>query len=168
MTPAPTTPESGNLPDAAQIQRVIAADLAVPSRLGYVVLLVTSATAAVLLGSLWITEPSLPARTHVAFGAMMGILLSWMALAVWVLTTRRVLLGRDRLVAARMALTFTATSAVATFAAAVWADLGQPAFIGALAQLPLCVLAAAVLVRARRRVEQLSTRKRELESQLSK
>lgn len=154
-------------PTIADIQHLAASELSLRHRLRYVVLLVASAVMLALLGSLWLTEPALPLRTHLAFGLMAGILLSWIAFTLWVLTTRRVLFGMDRLVASRMALAFSAVSVAFTLAAAHWSGFGRPGYIGALAQLPLCAIAAALLVRARRRVQVLSRRRQELETQLA-
>ncbi len=155
-------------PSITDIQRIAASELSTRPRMGYVVLLVVSATILALLMSLWLTEPALPLRTHVAFGLMAGILLSWVVFALWVLTRRRVLFGMDRLVASRMALGFSVASVAATLAVASVSNLGRQGYIGALAQIPLCAIAAAMLVRARRRVHLLSRRRQELETQLAR
>ena len=151
-------------PSIAEIQRIAAAELSTRPRVRYVLLLVVSATMLSLLASLWITEPALPLGTNVAFGLMAGILLSWVVFALWVLTRRRVLFGRDRLVASRMALGFSVASVIATLAIGSASSLGRQAYVGALAQLPLCAIAAAMLVRARRRVHVLLRRRQELET----
>ena len=78
-----------------------------PSRLGYVALLLAALTMTGVVGTLWATEPSLPLRVHVAFGVMVAIGSSWVVFALWVLTHRRILLARHQIVAGRMAVTFT-------------------------------------------------------------
>ena len=47
-------------------------------------------------------------RTHIAFGAIVGIGLAWTAFAWWVLANRRVMLANQSVIATRMALGFTA------------------------------------------------------------
>lgn len=165
-----TDPESSLVPalTVADIQRLAAQHLSLPSRIGHVLLLVVSLTMAAAIGSLWLTEPSLPVRTHVAFALIVTASLAWAGFAVWVLTERRVLFGLDRVIAARMALGFSLTCAVGMMAAGYWGGAGTPAYVGAALESPLCVVAAVLLVRARRRVEALSRRRRELEARLGK
>ena len=120
---------------------------------------------AVVVGSLWLTEPALPLRTHLAFGAMSAIGLSWLALASWTLATRRILFARDRVIAGRMAVTFTSVFAIGALAAVI--ATGSGAAVGALAT-GLVMLAAAVgvLRSAHRRFAALSKRRAELERAL--
>lgn len=112
----------------AAVRQLADAELSVPSRLGHVALLLAALGMTVVVVSLWMTEPALPVRTHVAFGVMTAIGLSWSAFATWVLTSRRVLFARQRIIAGRMAVTFAAvfascalTTAAATGAAAALA-----------------------------------------------
>ena len=98
-------------PSTLDVRRLLDRELSQASRLGYVALLLASLTMTVVVSSLWLTEPVLATRTQVAFALMIGIGLSWTAFAVWV-TTRRVLFGRDSVVAGRLAVTFTATFVV--------------------------------------------------------
>jgi hypothetical protein len=90
------------------MQKRLARELSLPARLGHTALLVVSASVAALIGSLWLTEPSLPLRTHIAFGAIVAIGLAWTAFAWWVLANRRVMLANQSVIATRMALGFTA------------------------------------------------------------
>jgi hypothetical protein len=167
MTMHDTPRPDRDTPSVSEIQRMAAAHLSTRARAGYVTLLLVSATMAVMLGSLWLTEPRLPLRTHVAFGLIVAVAISWTGFALWVLTRRRVLFGVDRLVAARMALLFSVVSAASLLAAAHWSAAGRMAFAAGLAEIPLCALAAALLVRAQRRVRALSRRKQEIEQQLA-
>ena len=150
----------------AEMQQLAAAQLSLRSRVGYTVLLVASLTMAVAVGSLWATEPSLPARTHAAFGVIVGMALAWSVFATWVLTRRRVLLGMDRVLAAKIGMGFSALSTVGMWSVGYWSGMGRPAYVGALVNGALCVVAAMLFVRARRRLEVLVRRRRELEDGL--
>jgi ABC-type antimicrobial peptide transport system permease subunit len=86
--------------------------------------------------------------------------------ATWVLSQRRVLLGTDRVLAAKIGLAFSAMTTTGMLSVADWAGMGRSAYVGALVNGALCVVAAILLVRARRRLEALSRRRRELERHL--
>jgi hypothetical protein len=150
----------------SDIQRLTAAQLSLPSRIGHTLLLAGSLTMAAAIGSLWATEPFLPARTHAAFGLIVSIALAWSVFAVWVLARRRVLFGRDRVVASGMGLGFTALCTAGMLAVGYWGGVGRSAYAAALVESLLGGVAAVLLVRARRRVAALSIRRRELERQL--
>ena len=154
-------------PSVAEIQRLAAAELSLPSRIGHVALLVVSVMMAATIGSLWATEPSLPPRTHLAFAIIVGAALAWAIFALWVLARRRLLFGADRVLAARMGLTFSAVGAVGMGALGYWGELGRGAYLGALVQAALCGVALILLVRARRHVAALARRRQEIEDQLS-
>lgn len=152
---------------AASAHALLSAELSTVARVGHVALLLVGAAMAVAVGSLWATEPSLPLRTHVAFGAMTLIGLAWAAYATWVLTTRRVLLGRHRVVAGWMAVTFTSVFAVSALFVA--AATGHTAGYGAAGLGGMMLGAAAwLLLRARRQVARLTARRAELERALGK
>src|SRR6266542_6921921 len=93
---------------AAAIQRLADVELSLRSRLGYVALLLAALMMTGVVGALWLTEPALPLRTQIGFALMVVIGLSWVAFALRVLTSRRMLLARHRIVAGRMAVAFTA------------------------------------------------------------
>lgn len=141
------------------MQARVARELALPSRLGYTALLVSALAMAGLTGSLWATEPSLPARTQAAFGASVVIGLAWAGFAAWVLARRRVLFANHRIYAARMA---TAFSGVFLTGAVLLRDrLG----VGAIATAAVMfVIACAALAGAHRRHARLVERRRSLES----
>ena len=148
-----------------RIQAMARANLSLSARMGYVGLLLVSAAMTTVVISLWITEPSLPVRTQLAFGVMSLIGASWCALALWVLRARRPLFARDRLIAGRMAVTFTSLFAAAGLVSAVM--LGSPAAYAAFASGVVMLAAAiAVFARARRRFAQLAARRQELERAL--
>jgi hypothetical protein len=141
------------------------AELSRPSRFRYVASLLAGVTMTVIVASLWLTEPALPTRTRVAFALMTVIGLSWTAFAVWILTTRRVLFGRDSVVAGRMAVTFTTTFVVGALALGYMRGGAAP-YAAAAMGLGLLAGAVALLVRARRRVARLMTRREALEREL--
>lgn len=162
MTPTDTSSLS-----AANLPGLLDAELSRPSRLGYVALLLVSAAMSVAVASLWLTEPALPLRTRVAFGVLTVIGLSWTAFAGWVLVTRRVLLGRDGVVAGWLAVTFT-TVFVAGAVIVGYSVGGKAPFAAAAVGVGLLGLAFALLVRAQRRVARLTGRRDALERELGK
>lgn len=149
------SPQQTSLQD---IRRLAGAELSLKARLGYVALLLVSAAMTVIVLSLWVTEPWLPARTHVAFGAMTLIGASWMLLSLWALSTRRVLFARDRVIAGGMAVSFTSLFLAGAVVAVVMAN--NAAAYGALITGSL-MLAAALRAwsSARRRFTELAARR---------
>lgn len=154
-------------PSVVEIQRLLASELSLPSRLGHTLLLVGTLSAAAGLGSLLATEPALPPRTQVAFLAGLGLTLSWSAFAVWVLVRRRVLFGSQRVVAARLAVACSALGTIGMLAAGCWTSAGTPAILAASVEAVFCAAAAVLLARARRRVRHLERRRRELEARMA-
>jgi len=148
-----------------KIQGLAGAELSLKARLGYVGLLLVSAALTTVVVALWLTELSLPVRAQLAFGAMSVIGTCWMALAVWALGARRPLFARDRVVAGRMAVTFSAVFAAGCVAATIVS--GGAASYGALAtSVAMLTTAIATLASARRRFAELVARRQELEAQL--
>jgi hypothetical protein len=151
----------------AMVQKLARGELSVKARLGYVVLLLVSSAMIVGLLSLWLTEAWLPLRTHLALGAMSLIGISWAALSVWALTTRRVLLARDRVIAGRMSVAFTCLFLVGTIVAVL--SSGKAAAFGAAAMgVVMFAIALRVLAGARRRFAELAARRAELERELAR
>jgi hypothetical protein len=134
-----------------------------PSRLGHTALLTASAIVAVVVTSLLLTEPALPARTQWAFLAIIVIAVAWMAYATWVLMRRRVLFGTQRVAAARLACLFT----IAGFAGsiAVRDQVGSGAVV---MMAVMMLLAGVVMVRARQHVRKLEALARELAGEVSR
>src|SRR5215213_4074303 len=99
-----------------QMQQLVATELSVGSRVGYVMLLLIAISATGIIGALWFTEPPLPGRTQFAFAVMILIGLSWTGFALWVLTRRHVLLAGHRVIATRMASGFTAVFVLGSLA----------------------------------------------------
>jgi hypothetical protein len=149
----------------ANIRNLASGELSLKARIGYVALLLASAPMTAVIASLWLTEPHLPARARVALGVMTLIGASWAALSLWALTTRRVLLARDRVIAGRMAVAFTgvfvagaATSCAVSMSAAAFASLATGVVMFA--------IALRIWSQARRRFTELHSRRAELERQL--
>jgi hypothetical protein len=148
------------------IRKLAQGEMSVKARLGYVALLLVSLAMTTGLVSLWATETGLPLRAQVAFGGMVLIALSWAAFSIWALTTRRVLLARDRVIAGRMSVAFTALFLAGAITAVVMS--GKAAAFGAAATgAVMFALALRVLSGARRRFAELSARRAELERDLT-
>jgi hypothetical protein len=149
----------------SRMQHMAATELSLPSRLGYVALLLTSLTMTCIVGALWLTEPALPMRAQLAFAVMIVIGLSWAVFAVWVLTQRRVLFARDGIVAGRMAVTFTAVFVIGALAVARGRSA---AYLAAMLGMVTLGAALAMLTRAHRRFARLTERREALERELGR
>ncbi len=146
----------------AHVQKLVKEETSMKRRIGYIALLLAAAAMTTVIVALWATEPVLPLRTHVAFGAMSAIGLSWIALALWVLTTRRMLFALDRVIAGRLAAAFTSVFTLG--ALAMWIATASAAAAGALGTGVVMLIAAlAALRNASRRFAALSARRAELE-----
>lgn len=156
------------LPPAAlvdDLRRVTASELSAAARMRYVGLLLAASAMTVIVTALLITEPSLPLRTTIAFSILAVIGLSWTGFATWVLTRKRILLGRHRIVAGRMAVAFSAVFCMGSLAVG-YTTSSRAAVASAAMGAVMLVVAAMMLMRARRRFEQLSRRRAELERQV--
>jgi hypothetical protein len=145
-----------------KIRKLSGGELSLEARLGYVALLLVAAAMTVVILSLWLTEPFLPARTQVAFGAMTLIGASWMVLSLWALSTRRVLYAKDRVIAGGMAVLFTTVFLAGAVALVVMAN-HRAAYGAAITGALMVALALRVWMGARRRFTMLSARRAELE-----
>jgi LPXTG-motif cell wall-anchored protein len=163
----PTHPRVQDASSRESVRRLLNAELSLASRLGHVGLGLSAAMMTAVVASLWMTEPSLPLRTQIGFGVMVGIGLSWVGFAVWVLTHRRPLLAGHRIVAGRMAVAFTSLFLLGAVVAGM-ATGGSAAY--AAAALGLAMLAAAVVVLRRAHVTTARLRERRvaLERELGK
>jgi hypothetical protein len=151
----------------AEMQRLIAGELSLPARLAYTALLLVALAMTAVVGSLWMTEPSLPVRTQAAFGVMTAIGAAWVGYAVWVLTRRRVLLAGHRIIAARMAVAFTTVFAAGALVLAIWGSVGGAAYGAAGTGVVMLAVAIGMLLSSRRRFEALMERRRVLELELA-
>jgi hypothetical protein len=115
---------------------------------------------AIVVGLLWATEPGLPPRTQVAFGAIVGVGLAWAGYGVWVLTRRLPLFALDRVVAAWMALAACGLTTVPIVLVAISRQRMEAVALTTVAV--LLALATVNLVRARAHRAALLRRRREL------
>jgi hypothetical protein len=150
---------------ANELRRLTVLELSGPARMRYVVVLLSASVMTVVVGALLITEPGLPERTSIALGVMAVIGLSWTGFSGWVLTYRRILLGRERVVAGRLSVVFSGAFVVG--AAVLAYSTHQPAALaaGGLGLL-MCGVALTIWVRARAAFKKLSARREALEHEL--
>lgn len=151
----------------AEMQRLLAGELSLRMRLGYTALLLVALAMTGVVGSLWLTEPALPLRTQAAFAMIIGIGLSWVVYAVWVLTHRRVLFAGHRIIAARMAIAFTTTFVAASLSLGFWGPAGRAAYGAAAFGAVMLAIAVVMLRTARRRFAELTRRRHALEHEVS-
>lgn len=147
------------MPATADVQRLLAGELARASKPGHIALLLAGLTGAGLSAALLLTETALPTRTRLAFLALTAIGLAWSAFAAWVLARRGTLLGAQRIVAGRMAVAFTTLFTIGTLALGGWA--------ATVVGVALMIAAVMLLMRARSQVAALARRRAELERELA-
>ena len=150
---------------AAALRPVVDGQLALPARIGHVALLLAASIVTTVIASLWMTEPALPLRTQLAFGAMVVIGLSWVGYALWALTYRHALLAHHHIIAGRLAVTFTGVFLAGATGAAVMTGAAA-AYAAAATGLVMVVCAVVVLVRAHRAFDRLVARRGTLEREL--
>jgi hypothetical protein len=103
---------ANHLPEPALVaglERLARTELSLGARLVHVALALVASAMTIVVVSLLLTEPALPLRTIVAFGLLGLIGVGWVAYSAWVLTARRVMLARQRVVAGRLAVVFCGT-----------------------------------------------------------
>lgn len=158
-----------HLPDpsiVATLERLARTELSLAARLGHVLLGLTASAMTVVVVSLLLTEPALPARTTVAFGLLATIGIGWVAYSGWVLTTKRVMLARQRVVAGRLAVAFTAVFTSGCVALALTHDAPAAWPAGAMGGV-LLVVALGVWRRARAAHAMLVVRRAALEREVA-
>lgn len=145
------------------VGRIADAELSPASRIAHGLLLAAALAMTVVIVSLWLTEPALSPRTSFAFAVLAAIGASWTGYAIWVLTQRRVLYARQRVVAGWLALAFTSIFTLGAFAIGIAAHIPAGFAAGGLG-LMLMAAAALLLLRARQRLAALTGRLAQLES----
>ena len=141
---------------------MLRAELSFKTRAAYLVGLLLTATFAIGLVSLWLTEPHLPARTHVAFGLLVIINAGWSAFCAWALAQRKVLYARQGVIAGRMAVLWSAVFVVGALAAGYASGRAGAGFLAALLGIVLLGGALVMLRRATARHQHLLQLKRSL------
>ncbi|MCC5034691.1 transmembrane transport protein [Streptomyces sp. WAC 00631] len=141
---------------AGELERALAAEVSLGSRIRHLAVGLAGGCGAALIAVLWATEPHpLPLRTRAAFAGLIAIGLAWAAFAGWVLSRRRPLFARDRVLAARLALVAAAVTGVAGTALAAVRATTAGVLVTALAGVLLVAAAGLALVRARSRRREL-------------
>ncbi|MFD5438620.1 transmembrane transport protein [Kitasatospora sp. NPDC127067] len=140
----------------AELERALAAEVSLRSRMRHVAVGLAGGCGAALVSVLWATEPGpLPFRTRAAFAGLITVGLAWAAFAGWVLSRRRPLFARDRVLGARLALVVTAVTGVAGVAVAAVRGTTAGTLAVALAGAGLVATAGLLLVRAQSRRREL-------------
>jgi hypothetical protein len=93
----------------AGLERLARTELSLGRRLAHVLLALVASAMTIVVVSLLLTEPALPPRTMTALALLAVIGLGWVGYSVWVLSSRRVMLARQRVVAGRLAVAFAGT-----------------------------------------------------------
>ncbi|HSK24038.1 MAG TPA: hypothetical protein VK906_12715 [Egicoccus sp.] len=153
-------------PRNADVGRALALlehELARGRRLRAVATLVAALVVTGPLATLWATEPALPTRTHVAFGGLVLIGLTWIGLSGWILATRRPLYARDRVLATGLSVVATVVAGTGSIVLAAIRGTGALAATAAATTVLLVGAAGALHLGARRRRAALLRRRRELE-----
>jgi hypothetical protein len=142
-------------------------ELSLRARLGHVLLALVASAMTIVVASLWLTEPALPTRTRAAFAMLTIIGLGWLAYSMWVLSTRRVMLARQRVVAGRLAVAFSGAFAAGCglLASTTALDAVRPALA-----MSLVLLAVALVLwrRAEGAHARLLARRETLERELTR
>ncbi|MFI9529957.1 hypothetical protein [Micromonospora rosaria] len=139
-------------------------DLSLARRVGHVLAGLGGLATAVLVGALWATEPGpLPARTQVAFAAVIVVGLAWAGVAGWALG-RRPLFAADRVVAAGLALCASTLVTLGTVAIALTQGSGTELVVAVLVGAALVGAAGVALTRARAHRRALLALRRDLEA----
>jgi len=140
----------------AEAHSLVSGELSTPARLRTVLWLFASSAMATITASLWATEPALPTRTRMAFGAMTLMGLAWAICFTQVLRNRRVLFAHHRVIAGRLAVAFTTIFTASAVAVAALVDPPQPAApLAALLGAGMTAAAVVLLVQAHRRLREL-------------
>lgn len=148
------------------LARVTEGALSRRQRYGHVALVLFAAGMVAILASLLITEPGLPTRTTVAFSLMLLMALAWVAFGLRVLRRQLPTLANREIVAARMAVAFSAMFTAG--AAIVGATIGARAMTSATWMgVAMTGLAIGLLVRAHQRRARLQALREQLERELA-
>lgn len=136
----------------AELERALAAEVSLRSRMRYVAVGLAGGCAAVLIAVLWATEPqALPVRTRAVFAGLIAVGLAWAAVAAWALAKRRPLYVQDQVVGAGLALVVSTVTGVVGTVLAAARGTTTAALTAALVGTVLTAIAGLLLARARSR-----------------
>jgi hypothetical protein len=152
---------------ADDLRRITRVELSLPARIGYVSLLLSASTMTATVTALLLTEPALPSRTSFALAVLALMGCSWIGFAWWVLTNKRILLGRQQIVASRLAVGFSSVFVLGAVLAG-YVNARASGLVAAAIGLVMLLVAIWILDRAKGRFELLSQRRDELERQLAR
>ncbi|MGW1208286.1 transmembrane transport protein [Streptomyces sp. NPDC002499] len=151
-----------------ELERALAAEVSLRARMRHACVGLAGGCGAALIAVLWATEPHpLPARTQAAFAALIAVGLAWAAFAGWVLSRRRPLYARDRILGARLALTVTSLTGVAGTTLAAVRGTTTEALTIALTGTVLVMAAGLLLLRAHARRRELLRLRNSLQDRLA-
>ncbi|MFE2546104.1 transmembrane transport protein [Actinacidiphila glaucinigra] len=140
----------------AELERALAAEVSLRSRMRYVAVGLAGGCAAVLIAVLWATEPrALPVRTQAVFAGLIAVGLAWAAVAAWALTRRRPLYAQDQVVGARLALVVSAVTGIVGTVLAAARGTTTAVLTTAAVGTVLTAIAGLLLARARSRRREL-------------
>lgn len=149
----------------SELRKLTDRTLAPAARYSHIGLLLVASGMATLVAALLLTETGLPARTQLAFSALLALAVCWIAYSSWVLSRRRPMLQRHRVVAGALATVFSGAFTLASAGAALLTGSSM-AWSAALLGASLLIVAVALLVQARRRYAALVERRDELLRQI--
>jgi uncharacterized membrane protein YfcA len=144
------------------IQLMLRAELSFKTRATYLAGLLATASFSVALLSLWLTEPHLPVRTHVAFALLVAINIGWSTFCGWALAQRKVLYARQGVIAGRLAVLWSAVFVVGALAAGYASGRAGAGLLAALLGIALLGAALVMLRRATARHQHLLDLRRSL------
>jgi hypothetical protein len=146
-----------------EIQTLVRGQLSGRSKILHAALLVAATAMAIVVTSIWITEPVLPVRTHVAFAGLVLIALGWITHAIWVLTHTAILLVPHQAQAARLSMASSVVFFVGCLLA--WLLVGNQASL--LATVSAAVMTGVSVLNYQRAVSRFRTLTRRRDELLS-
>ena len=150
----------------ADLRRLARTELSMRARVAHILLALAAAAMTIVVTSLWLTEPALPLRTTIAFAMLTGIGLGWVAFSIWVLRNKHVLLARHRVVAGRLAVSFSSVFVVGCLLVG-FASSSRAVWLASVMGVALLVIAIVLWRRAETAHARLLARRNTLERDLN-
>ncbi len=156
-------------PSIAEMQQRLAVELSTRARVVLTLLFLVDLAVGIVVLALWLTEPSLPLRTQVAFGLLLAGASTWALYFGWTLSRRKVLLARQRVISGWIAFVFTGLLTAGCAALAIaQPDARNLALTAAAMGATFCVAAGLLLQRAHAGYQELVDRRAGLEQELGR